>query len=210
MTRTASAVGLPTRRVPGPFCPATFSTPLGHNGVWSGPKARGPMTPEAVDAYPERIYRALHDARSEILAEYLEPHSFPWIVGFSGGKDSALVAQLVYEMLLDLAPSDRKRPVHIISNDTLVESPILIDFIDKTLARLRRSAEALRLPITVEKTTPSVEQTFWVNLIGRGYPSPNRNFRWCTDRLKIQPTSNYIRSQVSAAGQVILLLGVRR
>jgi 3'-phosphoadenosine 5'-phosphosulfate sulfotransferase (PAPS reductase)/FAD synthetase len=29
---------------------------------------------------------------------------------------------------------------------------------------------------------------------GRGYPSPSTQFRWCTDRLKIHPVSNFIKS----------------
>lgn len=144
-------------------------------------------------------------------AEYEEPsQQDPWIVGYSGGKDSTLLLQLVFEMLLQKAPSDRKRPVHVISNDTLVESPLVISYVRKMMERLRIAADSLRLPITVKSTTPPVDQTFWVNLIGRGYPSPNRSFRWCTDRLKIQPTSDYIRSRVAENGEVILLLGVRR
>lgn len=144
---------------------------------------------------------------------YEEYHSVntgaPWIVGFSGGKDSTLVVQLVIEMLLDIAPSDRKRPIHILCNDTLVESPILTSFINKMLEKLKDFCEAVNLPINVIKTTPLIDQTFWVNLIGRGYPPPTRNFRWCTDRMKIEPTSNYIQTQVSEKGEVILLLGVR-
>jgi DNA sulfur modification protein DndC len=92
----------------------------------------------------------------------------------------------------------------------LVESPVLMSYIDSQLTRLSKAAENLHLPITVVKTAPPLDQTFWVNLIGRGYPAPTRTFRWCTDRMKIQPTSNYIRQQVSANGEVILLLGVRR
>jgi len=116
----------------------------------------------------------------------------------------------VFEMLLDLAPDDRKREVHVLCNDTLVESPILMAYIDSMLARLRRATQSLHLPVVVVKTTPAADQTFWVNLIGRGYPSPTRMFRWCTDRMKIAPTSAYIRSTVSAKGEVILLLGVRK
>ena len=149
-------------------------------------------------------------AQAEIREEYLAPHTDPWIIGYSGGKDSTLLVQLVFEMLLDLAPGDRTRPVHILCNDTLVESPILMAYIDKMLARLQAAAENLHLPIVVVKTTPDPEQTFWVNLIGRGYPAPTRMFRWCTDRMKIAPTSNYIRSKISEKGEVILLLGVRR
>jgi DNA sulfur modification protein DndC len=152
----------------------------------------------------------LDTARADLRDEYLQPHSIPWIIGFSGGKDSTLVLQLVIEMLLDLAPSQRSRRVHVVSNDTLVEAPVVADHVNRVLQKIRDSVTSMGLPVEVVKTTPKRDQTFWVNLIGRGYPSPSRTFRWCTDRMKIQPTSGYIRSQVAANGQVILLLGVRR
>ena len=152
----------------------------------------------------------LQGIQAELRDEYLASHTYPWIVGYSGGKDSTLLAQLVFELLMSLAPGDRKRPVHILCNDTLVESPILMAYIDRQLSRLSEAAENLHLPITVVKTSPAPDQTFWVNLIGRGYPAPTRSFRWCTDRMKIQPTSNHILKEVSSNGEVILLLGVRR
>ncbi len=148
--------------------------------------------------------------RRELLDEYREPHDHPWIVGFSGGKDSTLVLHLVVEMLLSLAPSDRRREVHVVANDTLVESPLVIGHLKRILSRLRDAALGLGIPLIVRKTEPKLDQSFWVNLIGRGYPSPNRTFRWCTDRMKIQPTSIYVRESVQETGQVILLLGVRR
>ena len=148
--------------------------------------------------------------RREIADEYAQPHDKPWIVGFSGGKDSTLVAHLVVEHLLSLPRSDRTRPVHIVANDTLVESPLVIGHIREGLTEIDRASTAFELPIAVATTRPDATQTFWINLIGRGYPSPNRSFRWCTDRMKIQPTSQYVRNQVSLAGEVILLLGVRR
>ncbi|MFA5969158.1 MAG: DNA phosphorothioation system sulfurtransferase DndC [Sphingomonas sp.] len=146
---------------------------------------------------------------SDLRSEYEEPHTTPWIIGFSGGKDSTLLAQLVFEMLLALPPRARTRQVHLVANDTLVESPILARHLDAVLKRIEESVAPLRLPVTVARTTPDVDQTFWVNLIGRGYPSPSRIFRWCTDRMKIAPTTRYIREQVDAAGEAILLLGVR-
>ena len=147
---------------------------------------------------------------ADLREEYLQAHDTPWILGFSGGKDSTLLAQIVFEMLLSLPPRQRRRTVHVVANDTLVESPVISGHLDNVLARIRASSGPLRLPVVVAKTTPPVEQTFWVNLIGRGYPSPSRTFRWCTDRMKIAPTTDYIRSQVSEAGRAILLLGVRR
>ena len=148
--------------------------------------------------------------RAEILDEYLKPHGFPWIIGFSGGKDSTLVTHLVFDVLASLAPSERKREVHLVSNDTLVESPLVISHIANVQEEIDRAAEAWRLPVKVVTTRPDDDATFWVNLIGRGYPPPNRNFRWCTDRMKIQPTSRYIREQAAASGEAILLIGVRR
>lgn len=148
--------------------------------------------------------------RAEIAEEYAQPHRKPWIVGFSGGKDSTLVAHLVMEHLLSLPRSNRTRPVHIVANDTLVESPLVIGHIRERLAEIRNAVSAFEVPVLTATTTPDPDQTFWVNLIGRGYPSPNRSFRWCTDRMKIQPTSRYVREQVDRCGEVILLLGVRR
>lgn len=148
--------------------------------------------------------------RAEILDEYRQEHDYPWIVGYSGGKDSTLVAHLVIEMLMHLPPSERRRPVHIVANDTLVESPLVVQHIIESSADIADAAMAFGLSVATKITRPAPDQTFWVNLIGRGYPSPNRSFRWCTDRMKILPTSRYIKSQVDESGQVILLLGVRR
>lgn len=148
--------------------------------------------------------------RAEIIDEYLKPHHFPWIVGFSGGKDSTLVAHLVFEALTSLPPNERRREVHIVSNDTLVESPLVISHIAQLQREMQRAAEAWDLPVKLVTTRPDGDETFWVNLIGRGYPPPNRNFRWCTDRMKIQPTTRYIREQAAASGEAILLIGVRR
>ena len=152
----------------------------------------------------------LRSIRQELRAEYLQLHDKPWMIGFSGGKDSTLLAHLVLECLLAVAPDERKRRVFIVSNDTLVESPIFQSFVDRLLGQVSDGVAALRLPVEVIKTHPLIEESFWVNLIGKGYPAPNRTFRWCTDRMKIRPTSRLIRQIVSEKGEAILLLGVRR
>lgn len=161
----------------------------------------------AVDEESAALFEAI---RLELLDEYRQDHDWPWIIGYSGGKDSTLVTHLVFQMLLSLPPSQRSRPVHIVANDTLVESPLVVQHIIESIEEIENAANAFGLPIVTKITRPAPEQSFWVNLIGRGYPSPNRSFRWCTDRMKILPTSRYIKSQVDEAGQVVLLLGVRR
>lgn len=151
------------------------------------------------------------DIVDEVKSEYLsQSQRFPWIVGFSGGKDSTVLAQAVVEAVLEISPSQRTRDVHVVANDTRVESPFVTAVLDVVLERIKSASDAMGLPISAKKTQPKVDQSFWVNLIGRGYPSPNISMRWCTDRLKIQPTNDYIREHVSAAGAAIVLLGVRR
>ncbi|MBC6416938.1 MAG: DNA phosphorothioation system sulfurtransferase DndC, partial [Rhodospirillales bacterium] len=120
--------------------------------------------------------------RADLLEEYCQDHAVPWVVGYSGGKDSTLVAHLVFEMLMQLPPSRRHRPVHVVANDTLVESPLVVRHIAESIEEIANAASAFGLPAIATITRPAATQSFWVNLIGRGYPSPNRSFRWCTDR----------------------------
>ena len=149
--------------------------------------------------------------RQNITEEYLsETQHYPWIVTFSGGKDSTLVAHLVFDMLLSLPPMLRTRQVFFVSNDTLVESPLVVKHMRQSLAEILRAAEIFRLPVSGEITVPKLQDTFWTLLIGKGYPTPNRSMRWCTDRLKIQPTSGYILQKVNENGKAIIVLGVRK
>lgn len=147
---------------------------------------------------------------ASVRTEYLsDAQDYPWIIGFSGGKDSTVVAQAVFEALLLVSPSRRTRHIHVVSNDTQVESPLVMAHLSKVQRAIREMAESLRMPVTVATTRPAADKTFWTLLIGKGYPSPNMTMRWCTDRLKIQPTSRYILDNVSAHGAAIVALGVR-
>ncbi|WP_216617157.1 DNA phosphorothioation system sulfurtransferase DndC [Burkholderia glumae] len=163
----------------------------------------------------EEASRPIQERWSEIVQhvkdEYLSTaQSYPWIVGFSGGKDSTVVAHAVFEALQAIPPSQRTRHVHIVSNDTMVESPLVMAHLDDVSHQIQAAVDSLSLPITVARTHPDPDKTFWVLLIGKGYPSPNQQMRWCTDRLKIQPTSTYIKDNVSKHGASVVVLGVRR
>ncbi len=149
------------------------------------------------------------NVKKEMKDLYLKD-SRPWIIGLSGGKDSTCVTQLVYYMLKELEPSQRNKTVHVVSNDTLVESPIIEQRIKNTISKIRKSSKEDNLPINSKVLKPALNDTFWVNLIGRGYPSPNKWFRWCTDRLKIKPTTRFIEEKVEKSGEVIVLLGARK
>ena len=150
------------------------------------------------------------DALMVEIGELYAADSIPWVIGYSGGKDSTAVLQLVWVALQNLPKHERIKPVYVISTDTLVENPIVSLWVSKSLDKMGEEAGRQELPLTAHKLTPATESTFWVNLIGRGYPAPRPKFRWCTERLKINPSTRFIGSVVQEHGEAILVLGTRK
>ncbi len=134
----------------------------------------------------------------------------PWMIGYSGGKDSTAALQLVWMAIRELPVDQRKKPVHIMNTDTLVESPVVAKWVEKSLEAMRIAAQANALPFIPERLIPDYNGTFWVNLIGRGYPFPRMKYRWCTDRLKIKPVNDFIKNKIAEHGEIILVLGTRK
>lgn len=135
----------------------------------------------------------------------------PWVVGYSGGKDSTTVLQLVWNAIKALPEKDRKhKQIHVISTDTLVEQPIVAAWVNRSLKLMEEAAVEQDLPIKPHRLTPEINKSFWVNLIGRGYPAPRTNFRWCTSRLKIDPSNRFINEVIKQNGEAILVLGTRK
>ena len=156
------------------------------------------------------FWQAVNEVQDRIKRLFLED-SLPWVVGYSGGKDSTATLQLVWDSLLELPEDLRKsKTVHVISTDTLVESPIVARWVKLSLDRMREQAKKEGLSIQVHQLTPKVTDTFWVNLIGKGYAAPRNLFRWCTSRLKIDPSNNFIQNVVATYGEAILVLGTRK
>jgi len=158
-----------------------------------------------MDDGPARLKR-IHDEVREI---YLSDNR-PWVVGYSGGKDSTTALQLIWTAISALPKEQRAKKIYVISSDTLVETPVVSHYIDVSLERIAKAAAEQDMPIEAHKVIPEVDKSFWVNLIGRGYPAPSRRFRWCTERLKIEPANEFIRSRVAEFGEVVMVLGVRR
>jgi len=145
-----------------------------------------------------------------IREEYLRRHNDPWVVAYSGGKDSTLLLQMTWEVLASLPSSARHRKIYVVGNDTLVESPLVVRHMRKSLNKITEAAIASDLPIETKITIPDVDQTFWVNVIGRGYIPPTRNFRWCTDRMKIVPTNRLLERLIRSHKRAVLLVGTRK
>jgi DNA sulfur modification protein DndC len=167
------------------------------------------------------MFQSIKSKKTEgIVGDLIDQYTYgdksdrPWIIGFSGGKDSTVLLTLVWIALRRIkesfpAPFQLKRPVYVVCNDTMVENPIISTYVDDVLSIIDKEARDQGLPIFVQKTTPKLEETFWINVIGKGYPVPNNTFRWCTDRLKIRPTSNFLLEQIDIKGEAIVLLGTR-
>jgi DNA sulfur modification protein DndC len=148
---------------------------------------------------------------SELEDQYLcKDNNRPWIIGFSGGKDSTAMLQLVWLAIKQVPVELRKRDVYVICNDTLVENPIIVDYVNTVLKKIEIAAVEQDIPIKVKITRPRLEDSFWVNIIGRGYPVPNNVFRWCTDKMKVKPTARFITEQVAEDGEAIVLIGTRK
>lgn len=161
-----------------------------------------------------------NDRIEYIVNEVIDQYAFadnsdrPWIIGFSGGKDSTVLLTLVWVALKKLQqevsqPFQFRRSIYVVCNDTLVENPIIVEYVERVLKKIDIAAREQGLPIKVRCTIPRLEHSFWVNTIGKGYPVPNNAFRWCTDKLKIKPTSRFILDQVAENGEAVILLGSR-
>ena len=143
-------------------------------------------------------------AVSRITSAYLSDPE-PWIVGYSGGKDSTALVKLIFQSLLRLQRG--RKPVTVIYCDTGVEIPLASALARQALHDLQREAENHSLPISVRVLSPPVHESYWVKVIGRGYPPPTDKFRWCTDLLRIDPVTRFLESEEVESATVIL--GVR-
>lgn len=166
--------------------------------------------PERKTIFKEHGYKKTINNLIKKTQELYLSDEIPWVLGYSGGKDSTAILQLVWNAIESLPKEQHIKPVHVISTDTLVENPVVALWVKKSLTQMEKSALKKDLPIKPHRLSPKVEDRFWVNLIGRGYPAPRPKFRWCTSRLKISPSNNFITNMVKTNGEAILVLGTRK
>jgi DNA sulfur modification protein DndC len=154
----------------------------------------------------KEVIRIKHEEIKKVYLNDLRP----WILGYSGGKDSTAMLQLVYNAISELPIEKRQKPIYVVSSDTLVENPLILNYLQHNINKINTAAQKDNLPITATLVRPKETDTFWTLLIGKGYPSPRQKFRWCTSRLKINPIDDFIDEQTTKHEEVIVILGVRR
>src|SRR4051794_35500578 len=89
------------------------------------------------------LYRSMQDI-------YLND-SRPWVIGYSGGKDSSCVLQAAWYALSELPREKLTKPVYVISSDTLVETPAVVNQLETSLKLIGEGAKAQGLPFEVHK-----------------------------------------------------------
>ena len=173
-------------------------------------KIKTDPAPKKASAFSELGLKATVAALCEEIRELYTADDVPWIIGYSGGKDSTATLQLVWMAIAELPVDQRKKPVHVISTDTMVENPVVAAWVANSLCVMKAAANEQAMPIKPHRLTPKISDSYWVNLIGRGYPAPRHKFRWCTERLKIKPSNTFINSIIKDSGEAILILGSRK
>ena len=157
-------------------------------------------------------FQAFEDIIREIMIVYKHDER-PWLIGYSGGKDSTLLVSLVYEAMkrLKTAGAELSKKIYVITSDTMVENPIVKTYMHSSSNSINAAAKEDGLNIEATIIYPDPEQTFWSRIIGLGYPTPEPpGFRWCTDRLKIMPMNKFVNERIEECGEIIILLGVRK
>lgn len=135
----------------------------------------------------------------------------PWLIGYSGGKDSSLLVSLVVETVSRIAPQERTKKIFIVTSDTGVENPVVKRYMHYSSNKINEFSIKNNANIQADIIYPDVSQSFWSLVIGLGYPTPEPpGFRWCTERLKILPMNRYTNEIIDKYDEVVLLLGVRK
>lgn len=158
------------------------------------------------------------DNKFQVFEDIIEEMSYvykhdnrPWLIGYSGGKDSSLLVSLVVETVLRLPEHERTKKIFIVTSDTGVENPVVKRYMHTSSQKINEFSSRFSANIRADIIYPDVAQSYWSLVIGLGYPTPEPpGFRWCTERLKILPMNRYTNSIIEKHGEVVLLLGVRK
>lgn len=125
------------------------------------------------------------------------------LVSFSGGKDSTTVLQLVLH-----AVNQSTGKLYIVTADTLMEIPYFQEYVDAVRNRITEYIDRSGLNAEIVTVTPAITDSFWVSVLGKGYPAAHMGFRWCTGVLKIDPITKFTR-KLTKGKRFSVFVGVR-
>ena len=121
----------------------------------------------------------------------------PWVVAYSGGKDSTVALDIVVRSLMQLKqykPDALNRDVYITTAQTHLD--FVTDPLKQTeISKIQKLVSEHNLPMKIVEVSAPIEKSFMYLTVGKGYPLPkSRMNRWCTERLKIEPAQKEHKS----------------
>ena len=82
------------------------------------------------------LKKSIEELKMEVQELY-QSDQIPWVIGYSGGKDSTASLQIVWLALQELPKNKLHKKVHVISTDTMVENPIVASWVSNSLNQIR-------------------------------------------------------------------------
>ncbi len=135
---------------------------------------------------------------------------YPWVIGYSGGKDSSAVMQLVWMALRGLPPDKRTKDVHVISTDTLVEQPVVASWVEASHSKMRTEARNA----AASDSSAQADARFVGQFLGEPHRArvsgTTEEVSLVHERMKIKPSNKFIREMVRQYGEAVLVLGTRK
>ncbi|MBU1368649.1 MAG: hypothetical protein KJ578_05510 [Bacteroidetes bacterium] len=94
---------------------------------------------------------------SELEDQYLmdDDSLSPWIIGFSGGKDSTALLQLVWYALKKIPRELRNRKTYVIFNDTLIENTVITEYVFGVLNKIQHAVSEQSFPMDFKIHLPN-------------------------------------------------------
>jgi DNA sulfur modification protein DndC len=126
-----------------------------------------------------------------------------WAIAYSGGKDSSAVLSSVIH-IIETGRVPRPHSLTVLYSDTRMELPPLQASAVTMLDEVRRRGFEAKM------VWPTLDDRYFVYMLGRGVPPPSNTFRWCTPQLKVKPMLAALKDLRQRSGEKILMLtGVR-
>jgi len=166
----------------------------------------------SLDVYRDiPLSQKIKEASNMIRKYYIEDER-PFVLAYSGGKDSNALLYLAMNTLLEMQKDELelKKEISVVTSNTMAELPPMLRQIKKSLNEIKKFAQKNKLPVKVYEVLPKVKNTLNVQFLGVGMPPPNGSFRWCTDKLKKLPSDNFIVKHYKGKKGFITLTGSRR
>jgi DNA sulfur modification protein DndC len=147
--------------------------------------------------------------RAEAIQRLYLADQRPWVIAFSGGKDSTAVLQLIWWAIHKLGNGQRSKPIHVCYVDTGMEYPAFASQITAALDAIEAASLKQQMPFVVRRLEPELKHRYFPAVIGRGYAPPTHWFRWCTKGMRVKPMNAFIKQTIDVSGDAVLVLGLR-